>query len=139
MARRQGVGTFKATDPNINQLIDREYPISNWDDIDEVLSAAAQAAEQLRRVHRESIAKFLERFADKIEAAKAQLVDTAFEETGLAKSPRLADVELPRTTNQLRLAAAAARTGDWARPTIDTKAGIRSVLESIGPVCVFWP
>ncbi len=132
-------GTFKATDPNINQLIDREYPISNWDDIDEVLSAAAQAAEQLRRVHRESIAKFLERFADKIDAAKAQLVDTAFEETGLAKSPRLADVELPRTTNQLRLAAAAARTGDWARPTIDTKAGIRSVLEPIGPVCVFGP
>ncbi len=132
-------GTFQATNPNLNQAIDREYPISDWQDLDEVLTAAAAAAEQLRQTPRETIAQFLERFADKIEAAKSQLVDTAFEETGLAKSPRLADVELPRTTNQLRLAAAAARSGDWARPTIDTKAGIRSVLEPIGPVCVFGP
>src|SRR5690606_7672747 len=43
------------------------------------------------------------------------------------------------TSNQLRLAAAAARSGDWALATIDTKAGIRSCYESLGPICVFGP
>ena len=62
-----------------------------------------------------------------------------FIETGLAKSPRLHDVELPRTSNQLRLAAAACRVGSWAQATIDTVAGIRSCYEPIGPVCVFGP
>ena len=37
------------------------------------------------------------------------------------------------------LAAAAARSGDWALATIDTAAGIRSCYQSIGPVCVFGP
>ena len=53
--------------------------------------------------------------------------------------PRLADVELPRTTNQLRQAAAAAREGSWAMPTIDTKTSVRSCLAALGPVVVFGP
>src|SRR5205085_987983 len=48
-------------------------------------------------------------------------------------------VELPRTLNQLRQAAAAARDGSWALPTIDTKTNIRSMLGPIGPVAVFGP
>ena len=66
-------------------------------------------------------------------------MEAANRETGLPVSPRLGDVELPRTTNQLRLAAAACRSGDWAAATIDSKAGIRSCFESLGPVCVFGP
>ncbi len=54
-------------------------------------------------------------------------------------SPRLADVELPRTTGQLRQAADAALEGSWALPTIDTKNQIRSCFEPIGPVVVFGP
>jgi 2,5-dioxopentanoate dehydrogenase len=131
--------TFRATNPNINQPIDREFPISTWDDIDEALTAAAEAATELRRTSTEKIAEFLEAFAAKITANSAQLVETAFEETGLAKQPRLADVELPRTVNQLKLAAAAARSGDWAGAVIDTKAGIRATFEPLGPVCVFGP
>ena len=57
----------------------------------------------------------------------------------LPGAPRLKDVELPRTTSQLRQAAAAAREGSWALPTIDTKLNIRSCLASIGPVWVFGP
>jgi NADP-dependent aldehyde dehydrogenase len=51
----------------------------------------------------------------------------------------LADVELPRTTSQLRQAAAAARDGSWAMATIDTAANIRSQLAPIGPAVVFGP
>ena len=131
--------TFHATDPNRNEPLPAEFPVSTWTDCDAALDAAADAARQLRNLSREKIADFLENFADRIEAAKEELVNTAFAETGLAKSPRLADVELPRTSNQLRTAAAACRTGSWALPTIDTALGIRSCYEAIGPVCVFGP
>jgi alpha-ketoglutaric semialdehyde dehydrogenase len=68
-----------------------------------------------------------------------ELVDMAHRESGLPKAPRLAEVELPRTTGQLRQAAAAAIDGSWALPTIDTKLNIRSMLAPIGPVWVFGP
>ena len=52
------------------------------------------------------------------------------QETALPVEPRLSKAELPRTTNQLRQAAAAARDGSWQHPTIDVKANIRSVLRA---------
>jgi len=131
--------TFQATDPNQNQKLAPEFPVSTWDDCDQALQAAAAAARELRRMPSTKIAAFLESYADRIDAAKEALCDAAFAETGLARSPRLADVELPRTSNQLRAAAVACRQGSWALPTIDTKAGIRSCFESLGPVCVFGP
>lgn len=131
--------TFQATDPNKNTKLDAEFPVSSWDDCDAALDAAVDAASELRKLPAAKIADFLERYADRIDAAKEALVDAAYRETGLAKSPRLADVELPRTSNQLRAAAKACRTGNWSLPTIDTKAGIRSVYEQLGPVCVFGP
>ncbi|QDT02914.1 NADP-dependent fatty aldehyde dehydrogenase [Rubripirellula lacrimiformis] len=132
-------GTFQATDPNKNTKLEAEFPVSSWADCDEALDAAVDAAAQLRKLPTAKIAEFLERYADRIEAAKDALVEAAFSETGLGKSPRLADVELPRTSNQLRAAAKACRTGNWAMATIDTAAGIRSVFEPLGPVCVFGP
>ena len=135
----QESGTFQATNPNTNQKLEAQFPISTWADCDAALDAAVEAFHQLRKLEPAQIADFLERYADRIEAAKERLVETAFAETGLARSPRLADVELPRTCNQLRLAATAARTGNWAMATIDSKAGIRSCYQSLGPVCVFGP
>src|SRR6056297_1528511 len=132
-------GTFQATDPNVNQKLPTEFPVSSWGDCDAALDAAAAAAIEMRKLPAEQIAKFLESYADKIDAANESLVDAAYSESGLAKSPRLADVELPRTSNQLRAAAAACRLGSWTLPTIDTKAGIRSCFEPLGPVCVFGP
>lgn len=131
--------TFQATDPNKNETLPAEFPVSSWDDCDAALTAATDAADELRKLPAAKIADFLERYADRIEAAKDDLVDAAFSETGLARSPRLADVELPRTSNQLRAAAAACRSGSWALPTIDTQTGIRSCYEQLGPVCVFGP
>ena len=101
---------------------------------------AHKASLALRDVPSETIARFLELFAAKIEASRVALVDMAHTETALPKKPRLDDVELPRTLNQLRLAAEAARDGSWALPTIDTKAGIRSVFGPLeGGVTVFGP
>ena len=60
-------------------------------------------------------------------------------ETALPVKPRLADVEMPRTISQLRLAAAAAREGSWRMATIDTANNIRSCYGPIGPVVVFGP
>src|SRR5262249_46011145 len=84
-------------------------------------------------------ANFLETFAARIEAKKAAIVETANRESGLPVSPRLADNELPRTTSQLRQAAAPAREGAWALPTIDKPNNIRSMFGPIGPVVVFGP
>jgi 2,5-dioxopentanoate dehydrogenase len=132
-------GTFTNVNPTTLQPLAAQFPISTWADCEAALDAACDAAIALRDGGPEPIAKFLEDYANRIEAAKSQLVDIAFEETALAKTPRLADVELPRTTGQLRQAAAAVRNGSWAMPTIDTKTGIRSVFGALGPVIVFGP
>jgi alpha-ketoglutaric semialdehyde dehydrogenase len=81
----------------------------------------------------------LEAYATRLEANSDSLCKIANAESALPIKPRLADVELPRTAGQLRQAAAAARSGSWANAVIDTKLGIRSCYEAIGPVCVFGP
>ncbi len=130
---------FHAANPATDETLPGEFPVSSWADCDAVLNAAAEAANSLRVTPLEQIAQFLTRFAERIEARKADLVELAHAETGLPKAPRLGDVELPRTTNQLRQAAAAALEGSWAMPTIDTKLNIRSMLAPLGPVWVFGP
>lgn len=132
-------GAFQATNPSNLQLLAPHFPLSTWSDLDEALDAAVKAHRQLRSLPVEKIAVFLESYAALIEQAKESLVEAAHEETGLPRAPRLADVELPRTTAQMRMGAAAARRGDWAMATIDTVAGIRSCYQSLGPVCVFGP
>ncbi|QDT37212.1 aldehyde dehydrogenase (NADP(+)) [Stratiformator vulcanicus] len=134
-----GTEKFQAVNPATGEPISEDFPISPWSEVEQVLSAAADAFRQLRSTSPQQRAAFLEDFADRIDADASTLVEIAHAETGLPTSPRLADVELPRTSNQLRLAAAAARSGSWAMPTIDTGTNIRSVLEPIGPVVTFAP
>jgi len=130
---------FSSVNPTTGEELSEEYPVSEWEDCDAALTAAAAAAAEIRALPAETIAGFLERYADRLEARKDELVACAHEESGLPVTPRLADVELPRTTGQLRQAAAAATEGTWAMPTIDSKTGIRSALEPLGPVLVFGP
>jgi NADP-dependent aldehyde dehydrogenase len=132
-------GMFTATNPASREPLDEQYPVSRWSDCDEALAAAISAHQKLRAIAPEAIASFLELFAERIEARRDELVAMAHLETAFPKSPRLADVELPRTTNQLRQAAAAAREGTWQRATIDRKTNLRSHYASTGPVCVFGP
>jgi NADP-dependent aldehyde dehydrogenase len=133
------VATFRAVNPSTGEPLPGEYPVSSWNDCDAALDAAARAAATLRQTAPSDIAKFLVRFAERIEARAKDIVETAHLESGLPRSPRLADVELPRTTNQLRQAAAAAEEGSWALATIDTKQNIRSMFAPLGPIAVFGP
>jgi alpha-ketoglutaric semialdehyde dehydrogenase len=134
----KSTGTFRSENPATREPLE-EYPVSSWDDCDEALSAAAEAFEQMRRLSGDKIASFLDAFAGRIEGRKDDIVRVANQETALPVSPRLADNELPRTTSQLRQAAAAAREAQWALPTIDAKNNIRSIYGPIGPVAVFGP
>ena len=131
--------SFQASNPGTRELLPAEYPVSNWEDCNEALDSAAAAAVALRGISGARIADFLEAYANDIEANAEAIVDLAHAETAYPKETRLAGGEMPRTTNQLRQAAAAARDGSWALPTIDTSTGIRSVYGAIGPVCVFGP
>lgn len=134
-----GTDTFQSVDPATGQAIEGDYPVSPWAEVEAALVAAAEASRQMRGWGGERFAAFLERYAERIEARTDELVAMANQETALPAEGRLKGVELPRTTNQLRLAAAAAREGSWASATIDTAAGIRSIYGPIGPVAVFGP
>lgn len=131
--------TFSATDPATGKALDDRYPISDWADIDAALDAAAAAARELREMPTSILGAFLRGYADKIEESADTICEIAALETGLPLTPRLKDVELPRTTGQLRQAADAADDGAWRLPTIDAEANICSVLEPVGPVAVFGP
>lgn len=132
-------GTFQAENPATKEALPAVYPISSWADCDAALSAAAEAFHVMRVMPGAKIAEFLEAFANRIEERATDLVTMANLETALPGSPRLADVELPRTTGQLRQGAAAARTSNWTHPVIDSANNIRSCFGPIGPVCVFGP
>jgi 2,5-dioxopentanoate dehydrogenase len=135
----QAAGTFQAENPATKEPLDELYPISSWADCEQALHAAAKAAEVLRSAPPETIARFLTRYAERIEKRAVDLCQAAHQETGYPVSPRLADVELPRTANQLRLAAKAASEGSWCMATLDTQTGIRSCFVPLGPICVFGP
>jgi NADP-dependent aldehyde dehydrogenase len=132
--------TFAVENPATRSPIDETtFPVSSWDDCELAISAARTAAGMLRKCPGEQLAEFLERYAKLLEAAAAELVAAAHAETALAIRPRLSEVELPRTANQLRLAATAAREASWQEATIDTKLQIRSCRAAIGTVWVFGP
>lgn len=131
--------TFHAENPTTLEELPDEYPISCWADCDAALAAASRALAALRSLPVERIARFLELYAQGIEGQADALVEMAHLETALAKTPRLKDVELPRTTGQLRQAAKAAREQTWRNATIDTGLNIRSMFAALGPVAVFGP
>lgn len=133
-------GTFQAENPSLGTALDPAYPVSSREEVLEAIRAGSEAAEALRKTSGDTIARFLETFADGIEQQREELVELAHAESGLPKSPRLNDVELPRTTSQLRQAARAAREGSWRRPIRDEAAGICSVFAPLGgPVVVMGP
>ncbi len=134
-----GTETFQASNPTTAELLPDQFPVSPWGEIEQAIHAAAEAAKQMRGWPGARFAAFLEKYADRIDASSEELATTANLETALPKDGRLAGIELPRTTNQLRLAAAAAREGTWATATIDTATNIRAMYGPIGPVVVFGP
>src|SRR5258708_15583732 len=133
-------GVFGPRSRSLGEQRAKAYPISSREEIMEALQTGSAAAEALRTTSDETIAKFLELFAGGIEQRANDLVELAHTESGLPKSPRLKDAELPRTTDQLRQAARAAREGSWRRPIRDEARKIYSLLGPLGgPVVVMGP
>jgi 2,5-dioxopentanoate dehydrogenase len=136
----KSAGVFQAENPALGQPLPEIYPVSSREETLEMLQAGSEAAEALRNVSGDTIAKFLETYAEGIERRSAEFVEIAHTETALPKSPRLKDNELPRTTDQLRQAARAAREGSWRRPVRDDARKIWSVFAPLGgPVLVMGP
>lgn len=131
--------TFQAANPATRQPLDGPFPVSPWSEVEQAIQAAGACFQQVRDWPGERFARFLDEYANQIESRTDAIVESAHQETALPAAPRLKDVELPRTTGQLRQAASAAREGSWALPTIDTQAGIRSMYSSLGPAVVFGP
>jgi 2,5-dioxopentanoate dehydrogenase len=137
---RSARSEFSAKNPQTGVESAEHYPVSGTQTLGAALTAGARAARELASIEPARIAAFLERYAAGIEARADVLVNSAHEETGLPKEPRLRNVELPRTTAQLRAAAAAARERSFCQPVIDTKNNIRSLYGALGgPVAVFGP
>ncbi len=134
-----GGETFSAVNPNTRQSLPESFPLSPWPEVERAIDAADRAFQAVLGWPGKRFGSFLDKYADNIDRIADQLVAAAHAETGLPVEPRLKNVELPRTTSQLRQAAAAAREGSWTMPTIDTKANIRSMLGQLGPVVVFGP
>src|SRR5580698_8040978 len=132
-------GTFHAENPAKGEAFALAFPTSRWSDCDLALTSATKAAAELRTIDPAKIAAFLDAYASNIEAAAATIIAAAAEETALPATPRLKDVELPRTTNQLRQAAAAVREESWRNATLDVEKNIRSCFAPIGPVVIFGP
>lgn len=135
----QGTSGFQAVNPSTEEAFPKQYPVSPWSELDAVIEVASATSREMLGWPGSRFAAFLDAYAAAIESRADQLVETAHAETALPKSPRLRDVELPRTTNQLRQAAATARNESWRVPTIDTAANIRAMFGPIGPVVVFGP
>jgi NADP-dependent aldehyde dehydrogenase len=139
-AAAEHAGSFRAVDPASGEAIGPAFPRSGAQDVEAAVAAATAIADELAATPPATIAAFLERYADGIDAAKDELVVVAHAETALPKAPRLADVELPRTSSQLRQAAAAVRAYAWTYPVIDTRAGLRAHHAPLHkPVLVFGP
>ena len=133
---RPDAATFSAFNPAAGERLGEAFPVSTWADLDAVADAAARAFAP--GAEPDTLAAFLDGYADRLDADAAALAATAARETGLPEEGRLKNGELPRTTGQLRQAAAAARDGGWRRATV-SDGNVRSILEPLGPAWVIGP
>ncbi|MEM9082263.1 MAG: aldehyde dehydrogenase family protein [Planctomycetota bacterium] len=136
----QPLGVFQAIDPSSGQTLADEYPISNALELERALQAGVEAAEMMFSIDSSLVVAFLRGYADRIETNAARLADIAHLETALPISPRLIEMEIPRTILQLRLAADAAEQESWREAKIDHEASIASCMGPLGaPVLVIGP
>jgi len=131
--------TFVATDPQTGKGLGT-YPVSSWDDVDAALQAGWDAYRSVASTDPSVFATFLNDYADRLDSRAVEICSLAHSETALPLNPRLLDVEIPRTTGQLRQAATAALGRAWIRPTINPTQKIASMLRPIpGVAVVFGP
>ena len=137
---RSPQGEFQAISPANQEVFGNLYPVSGVEDLDQALTEAQIAVASLDRSSPDRIASFLEKYAQNIEKNTEPLIKIAAQETALPREPRLLSIELPRTVDQLRQAAAAAQDRSWCQAVIDTRQNIRSKFSPMGgPILVFGP
>ncbi|MHB1544045.1 MAG: aldehyde dehydrogenase family protein [Gammaproteobacteria bacterium] len=139
-ATEDGLAGFSAVNPETGIPIPGGYPTSGPHDLEKLIAGGSRSARELAELDPEPIARFLETYARRIESRGVTLAGLAHEETALPVTPRLTQVEIPRTVAQLREGARMARSRNWMEPVIDTAAGIRSCRGPLGrPVVIFGP
>ncbi|MEZ6319247.1 MAG: aldehyde dehydrogenase family protein [Phycisphaerales bacterium] len=142
--RARSASTFRASDPRTGEPTGPVFARSSRDDLlaaaDAGFAAARALTHELNTNGPARLAAFLDDYADRLDADARTIAELADRETALGVSPRFTDAELPRTTDQLRQAAACARDASWRDPRIDHSHNIRSILEPLGgPVLVMGP
>jgi len=98
----------------------------------ELAQLSARASEKLNHCPPSQIANFLDAHAAQIDSHRDAIAQIAHAETGLPYSPRLRDIEMDRTIDQLRQAAECVRDGSWTMPEIDASLDLRSMYEPLG-------
>ncbi|MBY8857904.1 aldehyde dehydrogenase (NADP(+)) [Nocardia sp. CA2R105] len=115
------------------------------EDIDRIVTAAVDAAEQLAQTTPAERARWLEAAAEALEKASDELVTLAAKETHLPEQPRLRS-EMVRTVFQLRLFGQVLADGEFLRAAVDhadpdwpmgPRPDIRRMTVPMGPVLVF--
>jgi len=134
------VATFRAHNPATGEPFGALFPVSARAEVEQIVAEAVTVADTLAATAPERIAAFLDAYAHGIDADAEALVALAHAETSLPVTPRLREVELPRSSGQLRQAARAVRESSWTQPVIDTASRLRRAFGPLGkPVVVFGP
>lgn len=137
--RASADGHIESVDPRSGNTLGR-YPVSDWSDLDAAIELGGTAYREIQQAGPVATANFLRTFADSIEDRRVELVEAAARETALDARPRLEEIELPRTTDQLRQAARVCAARSWTEPTICTQHNISSMFRPLpGPVVVLGP
>jgi NADP-dependent aldehyde dehydrogenase len=135
-----GQQTIQSFNPTTGKQLPELYAVSDFSTLAMAVQQGKTAAALLQNTTPETIAKFLETYAEGIAANGDEICQAAALETALPYEPRLRTIELGRTTNQLRQAATAVRSRSWQTATIDSQNNIRSRYEPLnGPVIIFGP
>lgn len=124
--------TFTPLNPSTGEPLPDVYPISSPQTLARMAEAGSRAAQGLNHADPAQVAMFLETHARLIDQRRDAIADIAHQETGLPRSPRLVEVEMDRTIDQLRQAAACTQDRSWVSARIDTRAGLRSMYEPLG-------
>ncbi len=136
--------SFHGINPATAQPLEPAFGEAGAAEIAQACALAAAAFDTYRETGLEARARFLEAIAEEILSLGDELLQRAYEETGLAK-PRV-ESERARTVGQLRLFAATVRQGGWLDARIDPALPDRKPLLrpdlrlrniGIGPVAVF--
>jgi len=139
-----GSKTFRVYAPASGGPVAPDFHEATIPETDAAMAAAGMAFPLYRKLPPATVASFLEKIAQEIEALGPELIDRAVLESGLP--PDRITGERARTMGQLRMFAGLVREGSWVDARIDRaipdrkplpKPDVRRLLVPIGPVVVF--